>query len=88
MSAMLRLGAVLFVGLLIARPDPVAPDPNTPRPIAAVDSVFLEELTWMEIRDAMTAGTNTVIIATGGIEQNRPYLVSVFSLSHENTVKH
>lgn len=76
MSAMLRLGAVLFVGLLIARPDPVAPDPNTPRPIAAVDSVFLEELTWMEIRDAMTAGTNTVIVATGGIEQNGPYLVT------------
>ena len=60
MSAMLRLGAVLFVGLLIAQPDPVAPDPNTPRPITAVDSVFIEDLTWMEIRDAMAAGAGLV----------------------------
>jgi creatinine amidohydrolase len=50
------------------------PDPNAPRPIAAHDSVFLEELTWMEVRDAMRAGKRTVIVATGGIEQNGPYL--------------
>ncbi len=46
----------------------------TPRPIEALNSVWIEELTWMEIRDAMAAGTNTVIISTGGIEQNGPYL--------------
>lgn len=45
-----------------------------PRPIEAFDSVWLEELTWMEIRDALAAGTTTVIIPTGGIEQNGPYL--------------
>lgn len=56
-------------------PDPVNPDPNSPRPIAAVDSVFMEDLTWMEVRDAMKAGKRTVIVATGGIEQNGPYLV-------------
>lgn len=56
-------------------PDPVRPDPNTPRPIAAVDSVFLEDLTWLEVRDALKAGKDTVIVATGGIEQNGPYLV-------------
>jgi creatinine amidohydrolase/Fe(II)-dependent formamide hydrolase-like protein len=44
------------------------------RPIAAIDSVWLEELTWMEVRDALAAGTTTVIIPTGGIEQNGPYL--------------
>ena len=62
--------------LLAAIPDPVAPDPNSPRPIEAVDSVFIEDLTWMEIRDAMRGGVDTVIIATGGIEQNGPYLVT------------
>lgn len=62
--------------LLAALPDPVAPDPKSPRPIDAVDSVFIEDLTWMEIRDAMQAGTNTVIVATGGIEQNGPYIVT------------
>jgi creatinine amidohydrolase len=62
--------------LLAAIPDPVAPDPNSPRHIEAVDSVFIEDLTWMEIRDAMRGGVDTVIVATGGIEQNGPYLVT------------
>jgi creatinine amidohydrolase/Fe(II)-dependent formamide hydrolase-like protein len=69
----LSLPAVL---LLAALPDPVAPDPNSPRPIDAVDSVFIEDLTWMEIRDAMKQGVDTVIVATGGIEQNGPYIVT------------
>jgi creatinine amidohydrolase/Fe(II)-dependent formamide hydrolase-like protein len=56
--------------------DPVAPDPESVRPIAAVDSVFMEELTWMEIRDALRDGKDTVIVATGGLEQNGPYLVT------------
>ena len=30
----------------------------------------------MEIRDAMKSGKKTVIVATGGIEQNGPYLVT------------
>jgi creatinine amidohydrolase len=66
---------LLLAAWLAQLPDPVRPDPNSPRPIAAVDSVFLEDLTWMEIRDAMKAGKDTVIVATGGIEQNGPYLV-------------
>ena len=57
-----------------ASPQAATPDPNMPRPIAALDSVFLEDLTWLEVRDAMRAGKTTVIIATGGIEQNGPYL--------------
>ncbi|MBI2071832.1 MAG: creatininase family protein [Gemmatimonadetes bacterium] len=47
---------------------------KAPRPIDALNSVWLEELTWMEIRDAMAAGKTTVIIPTGGIEQNGPYV--------------
>jgi len=46
------------------------------RPIEAFDSVWIEELTWMEVRDAMAAGTTTAIITTGGIEQNGPYLAT------------
>lgn len=44
------------------------------RPIAARQSFWLEELTWMEIRDAIAAGTTTVIVPTGGIEENGPFL--------------
>ncbi len=47
-----------------------------PRPIAAGQSYWLEELTWMEIRDLIATGTSTVIISTGGIEENGPYLAT------------
>jgi len=53
-----------------------SPDPNMPRPIESVDSVFTEEMTWLEIRDAMRAGKKTVIVATGGVEMNGPYLTT------------
>ena len=41
----------------------------------APDAVFLEELTWTEVRDALASGTTTVIIPTGGTEQNGPHMV-------------
>ena len=43
--------------------------------VSAQDSVFLEELTWTEVRDAIQSGTTTVIIPTGGTEQNGPHMV-------------
>jgi creatinine amidohydrolase len=46
------------------------------RPIDALDSVFIEELTWMEVRDALKAGKTTVIVPTGGVEPNGPYLAT------------
>ena len=30
----------------------------------------------MEVRDALKAGKDTVIVATGGVEQNGPYLAT------------
>ena len=45
-------------------------------PIAAGYSLWTEELTWIEVRDAVAAGMTTVIIGTGGVEQNGPYLVT------------
>ena len=32
---------------------------NAPRPIDALDSVWMEELTWMEVRDAIKEGKTT-----------------------------
>lgn len=43
-------------------------------PIDALDSVWMEELTWMEVRDAQRAGKTTAIVSSGGLEQNGPYL--------------
>ena len=48
--------------------------PDAPRPIDAGDSLWTEELTWMEVRDAVAAGKTTIIIGTGGVEQNGPYV--------------
>ena len=67
---------LLCVGFQAGLPDPVNPDPNGPRPIEGIDSIRLEELTWMEIRDLLRQGTDTVLIATGGVEQNGPYLAA------------
>ena len=49
-------------------------DLETPRPIDALNTVYLEEMTWMEVRDAIRGGMSTVIIPTGGVEPNGPYL--------------
>jgi len=72
-------GMVVILTLLAPRgasTQPTSPDLDTPRPIDAYDSVFLEELTWMEVRDAMRSGKTTAIIPTGGVEQNGPYLAT------------
>jgi len=49
---------------------------DAPRPIEAVDTVFTEEMTWMEVRDALRAGKTTAIVATGGLEQNGPHVAT------------
>jgi len=41
----------------------------------AEDSVFLEELTWTEIRDMIESGTTRVLVPTAGTEQNGPHMV-------------
>ncbi|MBV8132105.1 MAG: creatininase family protein [Alphaproteobacteria bacterium] len=40
----------------------------------APDSVFLEELTWTELRDLVKSGKTTVIVPIGGTEQNGPHM--------------
>jgi creatinine amidohydrolase/Fe(II)-dependent formamide hydrolase-like protein len=46
----------------------------TPRPIAAYDSVWIEELTYLEVRDALKDGKTTALVFAGSTEQNGPYL--------------
>jgi creatinine amidohydrolase/Fe(II)-dependent formamide hydrolase-like protein len=47
-----------------------------PNPLEASDSLWIEELTYMEVRDRIAAGYTTAIIATGGVEENGPYLAT------------
>jgi creatinine amidohydrolase/Fe(II)-dependent formamide hydrolase-like protein len=52
------------------RPPTMETAPAGTSPTQAPDTVFIDELTWEETRDAMKAGKTTVIIPTGGTEKN------------------
>jgi len=41
---------------------------------APMDPVFIEEMTWPEVRDAIKSGKTTIIFTTGGTEQNGPHM--------------
>jgi len=49
--------------------------PSLALPAEVPDTVFVEELTWTEVRDALQAGKTTVLFPTGGTEQNGPHMV-------------
>ena len=49
---------------------------DMPRPIDMHDSVWIEDLTMLEVRDLIKAGKTTALILTGGIEENGPYLTT------------
>jgi len=57
---------------------------NMPRPIDMHDSVWIEDLTMLEVRDLIKAGKTTALILTGGIEENGPYLTTG---KHNNVLK-
>jgi len=57
---------------------------NMPRPIDMHDSVWIENLTMLEVRDLLKAGKTTALILTGGIEENGPYLTTG---KHNNVLK-
>ncbi|MCC6991554.1 MAG: creatininase family protein, partial [Acidobacteria bacterium] len=54
------------------------------RPIDMHDSVWIENLTMLEVRDLIKAGSTTALILTGGIEENGPYLTTG---KHNNVLK-
>ncbi len=66
--------AAALAGLLLPAVA-AAQDLDAPRPIDAGESLWTEELTWMEVRDKLADGWTTVVVGTGGVEQNGPYLV-------------
>src|SRR5271155_5884328 len=42
--------------------------------LAQPKSYYLEDLTWPEVKERMEQGTDTIIIPTGGTEQNGPHI--------------
>ena len=71
-AALLLALSVTFISVRASAQEHQPPD--APRPIEAGVSLWAEELTFMEIRDAVRGGTTTIIIGTGGVEQNGPYV--------------
>ena len=58
----------------------------TPRTAAAErPSLFLEDLTWVEVRDAVSAGARVALVPTGGSEQNGPHMAIG---KHNSIVRH
>src|SRR5262245_46139944 len=76
----IRIVTAIAVGVLVTAATSAALAQNdatreAPRPIETGVRIWAEELTWMEIRDLVRSGTTTIIIGTGGVEQNGPYVV-------------
>ena len=92
MKTLPTLGPLLLVALPLSAQQRRAPDPrsmgggdcrdniyncaDTPNPLPPATTVWLEEMTWMDVRDALRAGTTTAIVPTGGMEPNGPWLVT------------
>jgi creatinine amidohydrolase len=51
----------------------LVPNPSLTAPLSSV--VEIKDLTWVEVKAAIQAGHTTVIVPTGGIEQNGPHMI-------------
>lgn len=83
MSRSLRAGAAFaLIGLLSGAAAAQDREARTrelleaENPLKASASVWIEELTYLEVRDRIAAGTSIAIVPTGGVEQNGPYLAT------------
>ena len=57
------------------RPPTMDTAPAGKTPTRAPDTMFIDELTWEETRDALKAGTRTAIVPIGGTEKNGYHMV-------------
>jgi creatinine amidohydrolase/Fe(II)-dependent formamide hydrolase-like protein len=72
-----RVSSILLGALLLGAPPAASAQAlDAPRPIEMGPSLWTEELTWMEVRDRVASGYTTILIGTGGVEQNGPYMVT------------
>ena len=73
--AMLSVLAIVLLSIVPASAQRPANAPATAPAGKAPDTVYIEELTWAEVRDMVKAGTTTVIVGTAGTEQKGPHMV-------------
>jgi creatinine amidohydrolase len=63
---LLSILAGTLLGLTLVEKAPSAPLPTT---------VDIAEMTWVEVRSALAQGYTTVIVPSGGLEQNGPHMI-------------
>ncbi len=51
-----------------------APELLDSNPLPRYPSIELEKLTWMDVRDRIRSGVTRILVPTGGIEQNGPFV--------------
>lgn len=49
--------------------------PSRPLTAPLPEAVEMKDMTWVEVRSSLQAGYSTVIVPTGGIEQNGPHMI-------------
>src|ERR1700689_5980479 len=54
------------------------------RPIDMHDTVWIEDMTQLEVRDSLKAGKTTALVFAGGMEDNGPYV----TVSQHNLIIH
>lgn len=70
----LKTATAVFLSLAIATAQGQEPVWDTA--VGGGDTVYIEEMTAGEVAAAIRAGSTSVIVATGGVEQNGPHVVT------------
>ena len=72
-----RIAIIAGVTLILAQTQaqpPALKNYANPPAIKPIDTVLMEEMTWLEITNAMKAGKTTVILPAGGLEATGPFI--------------
>jgi len=73
-TLLLAAGPAVLAAAPVSAQANVSAELTMERPIPALNTIWIEEMTWIEIRDALAEGKRSAIVSTGGIEQNGPYV--------------
>lgn len=75
-AAVLLLALLILLWAQLQKPAARTAPAWVPRPVSlALPSLYLEDLTWLEVDAALQNGKTAILIPTGGTEQNGPHLV-------------
>ena len=77
----LKLAVLPLAGVLLA----VLASTGSETAPRAVTTVEMKDMTWEDVRGVIAGGATTVIVPTGGIEQNGPHMVLA---KHDHIVGH